>query len=79
MSNINELNLYLVTDGEATEATPETEWDGETSVLVASTSPENALNAAKAYDDGLIGFDTIMWCGEPLGVVALRDEVGNII
>ena len=76
MTNID---LYLVTDGEAYKADENTEWDGETSVLVASTSPENALKAAKAYDDGLVGFDTIWWCGEPLGVVALRDEVGNII
>ena len=76
MTNID---LYLVTDGEVYEATADTNWDGETSVLVASTSPQNALKAAKAYDDGLIGFDTIWWYGRPLAVVALVDEVGNII
>lgn len=74
MSNYTDLNLYLVSDGEATPAGPEAEFDGENSVLVAATSPEAAVKVARAYDGGEIGIDNLAWDGKTIAVCTLRDR-----
>ena len=65
-TNRDNLNLYLVADGEATEATPATEWDGENSVLVAATTPDAAVSLACEYDGGLLDFENLQWDGQTL-------------
>lgn len=47
--------LYLVTGGDVTDATPDTEWDGIESVLVAAPDERAALYAAVGYDAGRLG------------------------
>lgn len=74
MSNYDELSLYLVAEGEVSPATPETEWDGANSILVAATSEEAALRMADAYDMGEVQADNLQWGGETISVVTLRDS-----
>ena len=74
MSNYNELSLYLVTEGEVSLATAETEWDGTNSVLVAATSEDGAIKVADAYDRGLVQADNLAWDGATIAVVTLRDR-----
>lgn len=74
MSNHTELSLYLVAEGDVSEATANTEWDGENSILVAATSKEGALKVAEAYDKGEVQADNIAWHGQTLACVTLRDQ-----
>lgn len=73
MSTYNDLSIYLVTEGEVEPAGPDTEWDGERSILVAATSEESALKVAEAYDSGLVQAGNLAWAGRTIGVVTLRD------
>jgi len=73
MSNYECLALYLVSEGAITQATAETECDGENSILVAATSDDGALKVADAYDRGLVTFDNLAWDGKTIAVVTLRD------
>jgi len=71
MNNYNDLRLYLVADGEVTPATVDTEWDGSYSILVAATSPENALKVAAAFDREEAAPDNLAWDGDTIVVVTL--------
>lgn len=71
--NDQSLNLYLVSGGEVTAASTDTEWDGTNSILVAATSEAGALDVAGAYDAGLVVADNLGWDGETIAVVTLRD------
>lgn len=73
MSNYNDLSLYLVSEGEVTDATSDTEWDGVNSILVAATSKDGALTVASAYDRGDVQADNLSWLGKTIAVVTLRD------
>ncbi len=73
MSNYGDLSLYLVSEGDVTPATTDTEWDGTNSILVAATSEEGALKVADAYDKGLVQADNLAWDGETIAVVTLRN------
>lgn len=74
MSNHNALALYLVAEGEVTQADAATEWDGENSILVAATSEDGARKVADAYDKGQVQADNLMWEGKTLACVTLRDR-----
>ena len=74
MSNYQDLSLYLVAEGEVTAATPQTEWDGANSILVAATSEDAALTVANAYDRGEVQADNLQWLGETISVVCKRDR-----
>ena len=79
MSNYADLNLYLVAEGDVTEADAVTDWDGCNSILVAATSPESALEIATAYDSGRVQADNLQWQGEALACVSMRNEDGDYV
>lgn len=74
MSNYDELQLWLVSEGDVTPASPTSEWDGQNSILVAATSVDGALRVAEAYDIGRTQADNLPWLGKTLAVVTLRDS-----
>ena len=74
MSNYQDLSMYLVAEGQVTSATPETQWDGTNSILVAATSEDAALQVADAYDRGAVQADNLTWDGETLACVCLRNR-----
>jgi len=74
MSNHDTLALYLVAEGEVTQADAATEWDGVNSILVAATSEDGARKVADAYDNGQVQADNLMWEGTTLACVTLRDR-----
>jgi len=76
MSNHSDLRLYLVAEGEVTEATPETKWDGKNSILIAATCESSACHVACAYDAGEVQADNLAWNGETISVVTMQDENG---
>ena len=76
MANATNLSLYLVSEGDVSAATPETEWDGANSILVAATSEDGALKVADAYDRGETAADNMAWDGKTISVVTLRDRDG---
>ena len=69
-----DLSLWLVTNGEATEADEDTEWDGVESVLVAATTPEAAAKLATAYDRDELEVGNLAWNGMTVACVYLRDR-----
>lgn len=73
MTNYRALDLYLVTNGDVTPATADTQCDGTDSVLVAATSEAGALKVAEAWDRGLVQADNLAWDGATVAVVTLRD------
>jgi hypothetical protein len=79
MSNYDELKLWLVSEGDVTSATPETEWDGDNSILVAATSSAAALEVAEAYDKGEVRADNLAWLGATIGCVCIRDDTGDYL
>jgi len=64
------LNLYLVSEGDVTDATPETEFDGINSVIVAAQTPAEALELVGQFERGEIGIDNIAGpaCGYAQGI-----------
>lgn len=74
MTNFDQLKLFLVTNGQVTAATAETECDGTESILVAATSEAGALAVADAYDRGQAQMDNLCLHGSTVGCVSLRDE-----
>lgn len=71
---MNTLDLYLVNLGKVTPATPETEWDGINSILVAATSADNALEIAGMYEREEVGVDNLWWGDKAIGCVFTSDE-----
>lgn len=69
----HELSLYLVKEGEVTNANRDTPWDGTDSVLVAACSREGALRAARAFDRGEVGYDNLQWGDRRIAAVTLKD------
>lgn len=61
--------FWLVKEGEVSPAKATTQWDGETSVLVLASSPEAALEVARAYDEGKVQPDNV-WLPEEGRAVA---------
>lgn len=68
------MNFYMVTEGNTELANPDDDFDGVESVLVAAESAEEALQAAKQYDAGLIDIDNIWLPDEGRAVAALRSR-----
>jgi hypothetical protein len=66
----DELELYLVTNGEVSVAASDAEWDGVDSVLVLAPDKDVALKLADAYDRRQIGADNMVWRGETIAVVS---------
>lgn len=73
MNNSAELKLYLVTNGEAfpTSEAPDLEEAG--ALLVAATTPEDALRVADAFDNGQVEAEEMTWQGRTISVVKQRD------
>jgi hypothetical protein len=75
MSNYNQLALYVVSNGNVSPATADTQVDGTDSILVAATSEESALQVASAYDRGDVTQDNLVWHdNKTISVVMLRDS-----
>ena len=65
------LNLYLVNEGDVSDATPYTEFDATNSILVFAESAERAVEVAALYDAGKAGVDNWHYMGEV--IAAVRD------
>lgn len=65
------VNFYLVTNGSAELADPDTEFDGIESVLVRADSEQEALALADEYDAGLTQIDNVWLPAEGRAVAAL--------
>ena len=66
---MTDLNLYLVTNGEATEVSEPVETDGFASILVAATDTAAAVAVGAQYDDDLVEYDNMEWYGKTIAVV----------
>lgn len=65
------LNLYLVNEGDVSDATPYTEFDATNSILVLADSAERAVEVAGLYDANKAGVDVWQYMGQP--IAAVRD------
>lgn len=73
MSDISNLKLFLVANGEAFLESEAPEMTDADSVQVAATSAEGALRAFDAFNNGQTEEQEIQWGGKTISVVALRD------
>lgn len=69
----HDLSLYLVSEGNVTPASADTECDWSESIIVAATSEHAALAIAQAWDQGRVQQDTLMWGDRAICVVCMRD------
>ena len=65
----NKLSLFLVNDGEATSATPDTICDGFNSILVLASCNDDALAIAADYDSGILQADNHIIDGVTIAVI----------
>jgi hypothetical protein len=66
---MTEKNLYLVAEGDVSEATPDTEWDGERSVVVLATDEADALDIASLWEKNLLQADNCIYDGQTVAAV----------
>lgn len=71
---MNNVSLYLVSEGVVTPAEHDTPWDGVTSVLVVATCAEAALKIAAAYDNDEVQPDNIVYDGHIIAAIGLLDR-----
>jgi hypothetical protein len=68
---MNTLSLFLVNEGDVSDATPDTEFDATNSILILAESAERAQVVASLYDAGKVGIDNWQYMGET--IAAVRD------
>lgn len=62
--------FFLVNEGEVLQVPPDTQFDGEISVLVYATDENDALRLADLYDRGDLAVDNITVDGKTYAAVS---------
>lgn len=71
--------FWLVEEGEVFPADATTQWDGEKSLLVFATSPDAAIEVARAYDKGLIQPDNVWHNGRAVAAAFIQSDDGRFL